>query len=274
MVLLHGGLGNRAMWAPQVRVLSARYRCVVPDLRGHGETRGGEDVAAYTPALLRDDLLALADALGLETFALVGLSVGGLVAQEVAIAAPERLSALVLADTWVVTGASERERRAGRALGPVVEGALRILGTRPLAYVAARGMGDTDAEARELVRAATAGTDRAAAIRVWRGLAGHDTRARLGRIRTPTLVIAGARDRNLAQARLLADLVEGAELAVLPDAGHITNLHQPAAFTAAVEGFLSLNPPIPAAPGRWMPSSGAVGRHPKGSPCESPADDP
>jgi len=243
VVFVHGGLGNRAMWAPQVRALSSTYRCIAYDLRGHGETKGGEDAEAFTPALLRDDLLAFADGLGLGSFALVGLSVGGLVAQEAAIAAPERLDAVVMADTWVVSGASERERQAGRALGPLVEGALRTLGTGPLAYLAARGMGDRDAEARELVRAATAGTSREAAVRVWRGLAGHDTRARLPRVTTPTLVIAGARDPNLGQARLLASLIEDSELAILPDAGHVTNLHQPERFTAAVADFLSRRSP-------------------------------
>ena len=243
LVFVHGGLGNRAMWAPQVRALSATHRCLAYDLRGHGATAGGEDAEAFTPALLRDDLLAFADALGLERFALVGLSVGGLVAQEAAIAAPERLTAVVMADTWVVTGASERERQVGRAVGPVVEGALRVLGTGPLAYLAARGMGDRDEEARELVRAATAGTSPEAAVRVWRGLAGHDTRSRLSGITTPTLVIAGARDHNLGQARLLASLVADAELVVLPDAGHVTNLHQPARFTAAVADFLSRRSP-------------------------------
>jgi 3-oxoadipate enol-lactonase len=103
-------------------------------------------------------------------------------------------------------------------------------------------MGGRDEEARELVRAATAGTDREAAIRVWRGLAVHDTRSRLGRIRARTLVIVGERDRNVAQSRLLATLVPGAELVVLPDAGHVTNLHQPAAFTEVVASFLAAGP--------------------------------
>ena len=244
LVLVHGGLGNRAMWGPQVRALSAAgYRCLAYDLRGHGETRGGEDVLAFTPALLAEDLLAFADAVGLDSFALVGLSVGGMVAQEAAIAAPGRLDAVVMADTWVTTGASERERQFGAALTPVVELALRTFGTAPLAYLAARGMGDRDAEARELVRAATAGTSPASALRVWRGIGAHDTRSRLGTIRTPALVIAGAEDRNLGQARLLADLVEDAELVVLPDAGHITNLHQPERFTGAVLDFLARRSP-------------------------------
>lgn len=243
VIFAHGGLGNRSMWGPQLRVLSGAYRCIAYDLRGHGETRGGEDVEAYTPMVLRDDLLALADALQLDRFSLVGLSVGGFVAQEVAIAASRRLDAVVMADTWVVTGASERERQVGRAVTPVVEGALRALGTAPLAYLAALGMGSRSEEARELVRAATAGTDREAAIRVWRGLGAHDTRDRLGAVTARTLVIVGEQDRNLGQAKLLANLVDGAELLVLPDAGHITNLHQPERFTAALERFLS--PPSP-----------------------------
>jgi pimeloyl-ACP methyl ester carboxylesterase len=243
VVFVHGGLGNRAMWAPQVGALSGRYRCIVPDGRGHGETRGGEDAEAFTPTLLRDDLLAFADALGLETFALVGLSVGGFVAQEVAIAASARLSAVVMADTWVVTGASEPERLLGTALTPVVEGALRLLGTGPLAYLAGLTMGETPAESVDLVRAATAGTSREAAVRVWRGLGAHDTRSRLPAVSAPALVIVGERDRNRAQAQLLADLVPGAELVVIEGAGHITNLHAPEAFTGAVGAFLDAHVP-------------------------------
>lgn len=242
VVFVHGGLGNRAMWRPQVQALSAAWRCLPYDLRGHGETAGGEHVEAFTPAILRDDLAAFADALGLERFSLVGLSVGGFVAQEFAIAQPQRLERLVLADTWVVTVTSDLGRDVGRLLTPVVEGALRVLGTGPLAYVAGRALGDGHGPAAELVREATAGTDRQSAIRVWRGLGAHDTRARLPQISTPTLVIAGERDRNLGQAKLLRDLIEGAELTVLPDAGHITNLHQPERFTAELERFLNGRP--------------------------------
>ena len=239
VVFVHGGLGNRAMWSPQVRALSANgHRCIAYDLRGHGETAGGTDVEAFTPALLAADLEAFADALGLERFSLVGLSVGGFVGQEFAIAHSERLERLVLADTWVVTVTGEGTRLVGQALTPLVEGFLRVAGTGPLAALAARGLGAGKAEATELVREATATTSRESAIRVWRGLGAHDTRARLGRIAVPTLVLAGARDRNLAQARLLAELVDGAELVVLEDAGHISNLHAPERFTAELRRFL------------------------------------
>jgi len=240
VLLVHGGLGNRAMWRPQVRALAPRFRCLPYDLRGHGETRGGEHVEAFTPALLRDDCLAFADALGLDAFALVGLSVGGFVAQEVAIAAPERITRLVLADTWMVTTPTERGRRLGQVLTPVVEGALRLAGTAPLAALAALGMGAGGGEAAELVREATAGTSREAAIRVWRGLALHDTRGRVGAIRAPTLVLAGAHDANADQARALAAAIPDARLVVLEGAGHISNLRVPERFAAELEAFLSV----------------------------------
>lgn len=238
VVFVHGGLGNRAMWRPQVAALRERYRCLTYDLRGHGETTGGEDVEAFTPALLRDDLLAFADALGLARFHLVGLSVGGFVGQETAIARPERVDRLVLADTWVVTSADARMREVGRLLSPVVEVALRVAGTAPLAALGARGMGADRPEAAELVREATAGTSPEAAIRVWRGLSHHDTRERLSRITAPTLVLVGERDHNVEQSRLLARSIAGAELKVLSDAGHVSNLAAPEAFNAALEAFL------------------------------------
>lgn len=238
VVWLHGGLGSRMLWALQVRALRDRFRCLVPDLRGHGGTVGGDDVEAFTAAVLADDLLAFADALGLERFALVGLSMGGFAAQAFAAAHPDRIDRLVLADTWMVTAPEGPIATWTRALSPVVEGALRVAGTGPLAALAARALGDDAEEAGALARAATLATSRETAVRVWRGVATHDTREAAARIAVPTLVVAGERDVNLGQARRLADLVPGARLEVLAGVGHNTNLAAPAEFTRAVEGFL------------------------------------
>ena len=78
------------IWDGVVGLLGSRYRTLTYDKRGHGLSQ--ETPGPYTIDLLADDLLALADALGLERFALVGLSVGGLIAQAVAVRAPARLS--------------------------------------------------------------------------------------------------------------------------------------------------------------------------------------
>lgn len=238
VVFVHGGLGNRRMWLPQLEALAGRYRALAYDLRGHGDTRSTDVHPHYAGPLLAADLEALRAALGLERFALVGLSLGGFVAQEYALAHPHRLSALVLADTWARMVGDPRLAQLGQLLTPLVEGGLRLLGTGPLARLATLGLGEELTRERELLAAATAGTDREEAIRVWRGLALHDTVDRLPAIALPTLVIVGERAPNVDQARLIAALIAGARLEVLPGVGHVSNLAAPAAFSAALGAFL------------------------------------
>lgn len=238
VVLVHGGLGSRHLWEPQVAALRDRYRTIAYDLRGHGDTRSGGRPHSYGPRLLARDLEGLADALELGSFALVGLSVGSFVAQEYALMRPDRLRALVLADTWTKTGMDDGERKLGRLLSPLVVGALTVLGTRPLGPLTGIGFEPELHHERALMKRAVVETGRRDAVRVWRGLGEHDTLDRLGGVRTPTLVIAGERDRNLEQARLVSRLVGGAELVVIPGAGHVSNLHRAVEFNAALGGFL------------------------------------
>ena len=91
-------LWDAAMWAPQVEALSARYRCIVPDLWGHGKS-GAIPEAPYSISKLAGDMRGLVDALGLAKFAIVGLSVGGMWGMELALDCPKRVRALVLMDT-------------------------------------------------------------------------------------------------------------------------------------------------------------------------------
>lgn len=238
VVLVHGGLGSRRLWAPQVAALGDRYRTIAYDLRGHGDTRSQGRPHSYGPKLLAADLEDLADALELDAFALVGLSVGSFVAQEYALMRPDRLRALVLADTWAKTGMGEGERVLGRVLSPLVVGALTVFGTSPLGRVTGIGFEPELQREREMMVRAVVETDRRDAVRVWRGLGEHDTLERLGGVRTPTLVIAGERDRNLEQARLVSRLIPAAQLVVIPGAGHVSNLHRAKAFNAALGGFL------------------------------------
>ena len=96
----HSYLWDSAMWAPQVEVLSQSYRCIVPDLWSHG----GSDAAPSGMRSLSDyakHILSLMDHLSIETFSIVGLSVGGMWGTEVAVAAPTRVKSLVLMDTFV-----------------------------------------------------------------------------------------------------------------------------------------------------------------------------
>ena len=100
VVLLHGATLDHRAWAPQVEALQDRFRLVVPDLRAHGESTGSFDFEAAV-----QDVFALLDALPAGRVVLVGLSLGGNLAQEVVHRAPERVSAIVVADATCNTGA-------------------------------------------------------------------------------------------------------------------------------------------------------------------------
>jgi 3-oxoadipate enol-lactonase len=126
----------------------------------------------------------------------------------------------------------------GRVLSPIVVAGLRVFGTGPLVGLATAGFGPERAAEATLIAAATAGTNRDDAVRVWLGLGGHDLRGRLSEVSAPTLVLAGERDRGRGGADELARLVPGARLAVIPGAAHNSNLHAPDAFTAALSAFL------------------------------------
>src|SRR5689334_4261411 len=100
VVLLHGATLDHRAWSPQVEALQARFRLVVPDLRAHGESSGSFDFDAAV-----QDVLALLDELSVGPVVLVGLSLGGNLAQEVVRRAPERVSAIVVADATCNSGA-------------------------------------------------------------------------------------------------------------------------------------------------------------------------
>jgi 3-oxoadipate enol-lactonase len=98
VLLVHAFPLSRRMWAPQVAALTAAgYRVIAPDLRGFGQSEASD--GPYPLALLADDLLALLDTLGIASTAVVGLSMGGYIAFRLIEKAPERVRALVLADT-------------------------------------------------------------------------------------------------------------------------------------------------------------------------------
>ena len=96
----HSYLWDSAMWAPQVEALKGSYRCIVPELWGHGDSDVLPD-GGCTLATLARDHLALLDALGIDECVLVGLSIGGMWGVELARMAPARLKGLVLMDTFV-----------------------------------------------------------------------------------------------------------------------------------------------------------------------------
>jgi pimeloyl-ACP methyl ester carboxylesterase len=249
LVLIHGAYVDRRMWAPQVAFLRDRYRVVTLDLRGHGET-GPTRAERYTIPLLAGDLGALLDHLGIERAVLGGLSMGGMIAQSFAARRPERVRALVLANTVYHSAPTRWNRLVRDVFFPreVLWPALRWLGMRRstaaiFTLAALFGGGGGRRGRSEAVRGYARSTLRAMSAdevaKVFEAFY-HFTDVDYGRLTMPALILDGEEDADgiRKQARVLRALLPHAGYEVIPAAGHTSALENPAAFNAALGRFL------------------------------------
>jgi pimeloyl-ACP methyl ester carboxylesterase len=228
LVLIHGAGGSADLWQPQLEGLADMARVVALDLPGHGPQRGrgGQSIAAYA-----DWLDAFLDALGAGPAVLVGHSMGGAIAQTVALARPNRLAGLIL----VGTGARLRVLpRLLELLREYPREGQRLI--RDLSFAAGASRECVEAVDRILREGAPLVTlgDLLACDR-------FDIGERLAEIRIPTLVITGTEDRLalVKYGRFLAERIPGARWVEVADAGHFAHLEQPAAVNAAIREFLA-----------------------------------
>jgi len=250
----HSYLWDATMWEPQVKVLSASYRCITPEIWGHGRSDPPPE-KPYSVEALAEDHWALVSALGLERFAVVGLSVGGMWGLHLTLNHPEAVAALVLMDTYVgpepedsrlrYFGMMDAVEQAGTIPPPVLEA------IAPLFFSPVTMQRNPDLVNRFKDNLASIPPERIAGVlAVGRGIfARASALDRLGEIRTPTLVIVGADDlsRPPHEAQQMAQAIPGARLEVISEAGHISNLEQPERVTSLLEAFLSESLPAQAA---------------------------
>ncbi len=243
LVLLHAFPLNRAQWEQQMRALAQveGVRVVAPDLRGFGESPVGVANGPTTVEQMAGDVLGLLDALHVETFALGGLSMGGYVAFQICQRAAERVHGLILADTRATSDSAEA--RQGRETSAVLveEHGVVALFDRDVPRLFSHLTQSSHPEIIEegqRIAALNAPSGVAAASR---GLGLRpDVTELLPHITCPTLVLVGEQDliTPIADARTLFERIPDAQLEVLADAGHLSNLDSPDAFSQAVARFL------------------------------------
>lgn len=239
-LFLHGLGGSRTAWEPQLAGLSDLRRCVAWDMPGYGASTGLPDsfgsVAAAAAALVRR---LGAGPEGDGPVDVVGLSLGGMVAQHLAIEHPEVVRSLVLLDSSPAFGLDGTTRQDWLALRlePLAAGRTPAE-LAPAVMAAISGPEVTQDQLAEGVAAMSRVPPeglRAACLT----LVTHDTRERLGAIHHPTLVAVGEYDREtpLPYAELLAAGIPDARLAVIPGAGHLSPLEQPDRVNALIREF-------------------------------------
>lgn len=239
LVLLHGFPFDRSMWREQLDELGDEFRVVAPDLRGLGETRLGEGEASIEG--MAEDVFALFDELKLERVILCGLSMGGYVAFEFMRKFPERVRALVLADTRPQADTEEgrraREESAQRALKEGVTSIVDSMLPKLLSAATLERRGDV----LERVRAMMLDTPPAGAAAALRAMgARRDQSSFLSSIHVPTLIIVGSEDAITppADAEAMRAKIEGSQLLVIEGAGHLSNVERPEEFNRALSEFV------------------------------------
>jgi pimeloyl-ACP methyl ester carboxylesterase len=231
LLLSHGYSSTSRMWDGQIAALKDRYQVIVWDFRGHGESDYPKDGALYSEELTVGDMLALLDLVGAKKAIVAGLSLGGYMSLAFNASHPDRVRALMLFDT----GPGFKKDEARTKWNETAHKRAADLDARGLA---ALNSSDEVKLTRHRDASGLAGAARGM-------LAQKNDRViqSLDGIKVPTLVLVGANDTNfLAATDYMAAKIKGATKAVIPDAGHAANLHQPARFNQAVEAFLAKLP--------------------------------
>jgi pimeloyl-ACP methyl ester carboxylesterase len=241
LLLITGGGASMDGWPPGfVNALAARHEVVVFDNAGVGQTAAVPAPASLSIAAMASQTSALISALRLHRPAVLGWSMGGMIAQDLAVSHPAQVSRLILAATAAGTGKA----------APLPPYTLTVFGLSPAKQAAQLFPADQAAAARAYLNAiqqypgsyrVPAATSRSQVRAVQRWLAGQDATGRLVRdIRVPTLVADGTRDQftGPANARLLASSVPGAKLLLFDDAGHGFLFQDAARFIRAVDTFM------------------------------------
>ncbi|MFG2132882.1 alpha/beta fold hydrolase [Streptomyces sp. NPDC048751] len=231
LVFIHGWTANRHRWDHQVAHFAEQRRVIRLDLRGHGESDGA---GVRTIEELATDVVALLDHLKVDRFVPVGHSMGGMIAQTLALTHPERVERLVLVNS-ISRMTYSRGRGLLMAASTLVPFKLFVATNIQRAFAP----GYPREEIRSYIRS-SADTPREVVMTLYGAMRAFDVLDRVGEIRVPTLLVHGYHDIQLPVKQMLR-MATGYPDAVIRiiDAGHELPVEKPAELTAALDGFLT-----------------------------------
>ncbi len=237
LVVLCNSLGtNVGMWEPQVAALTERFRLLRFDNRGHGAS--SVTPAGFGIGDMAQDVIDLTHHIGAERFAFIGLSLGGLIGQHLGVHHGDHLTRLVLSNTAPALPPKENWDARAKA---VREGGMAAIVDLAMTRFFSDGYRARNEPLGAAIRATFLSTDPEGYAGACIAIRDADYGPALGGIKTPTLCIGGSLDVSTPPAMgadVMAAAIPGAKKAIL-EAAHISNVEQPAAFNAAIVGFLT-----------------------------------
>ncbi len=241
LLLIQGLSYATPMWSWQIQDLKRDFRVIVFDNRGSGQSSKPD--IPYTLPLFAKDSVSLMSALGIAQAAVLGISMGGLIAQEIAVAFPERVSHLILCCAPYGGGAgSQPDPETVSYLLQYQEQATDDVCRLEIAYGTAPGFSERHPDRVEkLVEfKKKSRPPRFAYLRQLMSAVGYENESRLRKINFPTLILAGKKDRIISPsiAEQLHELIPGSQIHFFADAGHHPHIEEPEEFNACVRNFL------------------------------------
>lgn len=240
LVFIHAFPLNRTMWTEQAQILSSQFRVITIDLRGHGESDA--PLWHYTLDQAADDVRSLLDHLSVRHAVFVGLSMGGYVLFTFYRTYGERVKGLVLANTRAQADTQEGKRARFEMAQVAYKQGARAIADIMVPKLLSPATIRTRPELVQKVRTMIEGNQVS-------GIAGDlmamaerpDSTPLLAQITCPTQIIVGELDLPTppSDAKLMADRIPNARLAVIPEAAHLSNLEQPDLFNKTVRAFVS-----------------------------------
>ena len=237
-IILSNSLGaDLTMWNDQIATLSARYRVLRYDTRGHGDSDcvAGE----YSFADLTGDVIAVMDHFEIERCAFMGLSLGGMTGLGLAIDHADRVSSVVCADARADAPPPFRANWDDR-IAKVSEGGLEAIVDGTLASWLTQSWRDANPDRVKSIRAMVLSNDPQGYIACCHALKGLDYLRHLGRVGVPVFYVGGEQDMGAAPEvmQAMADATPGGTYVSIPDAAHVANINAPTTFNAAIAEFL------------------------------------
>ena len=234
VILLHCWACSSTFWREQIPTLAETHQVIAADFRGHGASSAPD--AGYSLEQLAHDIHTLIEHLGFGRAVVVGHSMGGMVAQQLAISHPADVKGLVLVAT---TSADPN--------GTMISAAIADLAKTdgyPIAFERNFDRWFVDASlsrVKNWIKAEMIRTPEEVALGLVRDYRNLDLRSQLGGIDVPTLVIAAEGDTSteVSASEVIARLITGAKLTVIAGSGHFVQLERPHEVTAAIVGFLA-----------------------------------
>lgn len=240
IIFIHGFPFNKSMWNSQVEPLKDKYRLIMYDIRGHGNSDAGNE--DFSIDLFASDLISLMDALKIDKAILCGLSMGGYIALRAFGKHHERFDALVLSDTQCIADTPEAKEKRMKAIDSIRESGVEKYAGESIKNLFAAESFATKSEQIEEVRGMILKTSVQSLCNTLLALSRRrETCSVLTEIKVPVLILVGEEDKITPPdaARFMHERIKGSLLKIIGHAGHLSNLENPGEFNVQLKNFVA-----------------------------------